>query len=158
VPDDGIDQEAGRATELDGPLHALDGVLGQELQDADVLPCPRADAVLSLQVGTQLAEYARQIPVTVQVGVIERGRLPLQRHQIVQRLQQLLALGVRAQVPGDDLAAGHDGDVIDVALDRHRLERERARHAVVVRVEADGLVLVHLGRLGHAGVEGPRGE
>jgi hypothetical protein len=158
VPRDGLDQEAARAAELDGPLHALDRVLCQQLQHADILPRSRAAAVLPFEVGTQLGEHGRQFPVPVDVGVIERRRLPLQRHQIVQRVEHLLALGVRAHVPGNDLAAGYDRDLSDVALDRHRLERERPRHAVVVRVEADGLVLVHRGRLGHARVESPLGQ
>jgi hypothetical protein len=158
VPQDGLDREAARAAELDGPLHALDGVLGQELQDADVLPRPRRGAVLPLQVRAQLGENTRQIPMPVDVGVIQRRRLPLQHHQVVQRVEPLLALGIRARVPGDDLAAGHDHHLIDVALDGHRLERERPRHAVVVGVEANGLILVHLGRLRHARVERPFGE
>jgi hypothetical protein len=59
VPRDGLDQEAARATALDGPLHALDGVLGQQLQHADVLPRTRTGAVLPLQVSAQLAENTR---------------------------------------------------------------------------------------------------
>ena len=52
------------------------------------------------------------------------------------------------------LAPGDDHDPVDVALDRHHLERARPRHAVAVGVEGDGLVLVDDDRgMDHAGVE-----
>ena len=60
---------------------------------------------------------------------------------------------------GDDLAVRHDHDAIDVALDRHRLERKRARHAVTIAVEGDGLILVDRDRgLDHARVEPMLGQ
>ena len=42
----------------------------------------------------------------------------------------------------DDLASGHDHDLVDVTLDRHHLEGEGSRNAVPIAVEGDGLVLV----------------
>ena len=65
----------------------------------------------------------------------------------------------RPRVRRDDLASGHDHDPVDVALDRHHLERERPRHAVAIAVESDGLILVHRDRgTDHAGVEPMLGQ
>jgi hypothetical protein len=93
------------------------------------------------------------LPAAEDVGVIQRCRLAVERLQVVLRIEALLVLAIRARVLGQHLAVGHDLDVVHVALDRHRLEGGRARHAVAVAVEANGLVLVHLGRLADARIE-----
>lgn len=76
----------------------------------------------------------------------------------MQRVKNLLALPIRADMAGDDLVAGDDLDAVDVALDGHGLEGEGSRHAVGIAVEAGGLILVHLGRLADAGIERRLGQ
>ena len=54
----------------------------------------------------------------------------------------------------DDLAYGHNHDLVDVTVDRHHLEGEGSRNAVPIAVEGDGLVLVHGDRrTDHTGIE-----
>ena len=58
------------------------------------------------------------------------------------------------RVGRDDLALRHDHDPVDIALDRHHLERELPRDAVPVAIEGDGLILVHRSRgADDAGIE-----
>jgi len=71
----------------------------------------------------------------------------------VQRIEDLYAMLVAAWMTRNHLGAGHDLEVRDVALDRHRAERERPRHAVRVVVKSHGLILVRLGRLHDARIE-----
>ncbi len=141
---------------FDGPLHHFDRVLPQQLHDARVVFDAAAWPVPLLQVGTQLGKERRQLPAPEDVGVIERRRLALQCFQVMLRIQALLVPAIRPRIPGEHLAGGHDLDVIHVALDRDCLKRGRARRAVAVGIEAHGLVLVHLGRLEDARVEGKR--
>ena len=54
----------------------------------------------------------------------------------------------------NDLASGHNHDLVDVTLDRHHLEGESSRNAVPIAVEGDSLVLVHRDRrTDHTGIE-----
>jgi hypothetical protein len=157
VLDDRLDVIAGAAVaQEDRSLDARHRMLGQELQDADVLPRAGRGAAPLFQIGTQLREHRRQLPVLVHIGMIERRRLAAQHRQIMQRIEDLHAVLVAARMARDDLSAGHDFDVSDVALDRHRAEREHARHTVRVVVETHGLILVRLGRLRDARIECPR--
>lgn len=88
------------------------------------------------------------------VGVVQRRRPALQRVQVMPRVENLLMLAVAAWVRGDHLAVLHDVHTRDVGFDRYRLEGGAARYAVAVGVVADHLVLIGLGQLHHAGVEG----
>jgi hypothetical protein len=88
------------------------------------------------------------------VGVVHGRRPALQRVQVMSRIEDLLMLAVATRVRGDHLAALHNVHTLDVGFDRHGLEGGAAWHAVAVAVVADHLVLVSLGRLQHAGVEG----
>jgi hypothetical protein len=110
--------------------------------------------VLLLQGRPQLTEDGRQVPAAEDVGVIERCRPALQRRQVVLRIKDLFVLRVRAGMRGNHLAAEHHVDAPDVGFDRHSLKGGTARHAIAVVVEADHLVLVGLGRLDQARVEG----
>jgi hypothetical protein len=133
--------------QVDGAFDLGHGVLGQALQHADVLPRPARGAVLCFQVLPQLAENGRQLPAAIDVGVIERCRLAAQADQVMERIEDLLALAVTARMAGDALALGHDLNMFDVRLDRHLAKGVTTRHAVVVVIEADRLILVHLARL-----------
>ncbi len=115
-------------------------------------------SVLLLQIRPQFAEQRRQLPAAKNIGVIERRWSPLQRAQIMVRIEDLLVFAVAARMRGDDLAAAHDVDPLDVGLDRHDLKCCRARHAVTVVVEANHLVLVGFGRLHDARIEALLGQ
>ncbi len=151
---DVLDVEAGvRSAALDGPLHHFRRLFRQGLHHADVVLDAAARPVLFFQSGPQFAKQRRQMPAAKDVGMIQRGRLPPQRLQVVLRVKTLFVLTIRPGMPSDHLAVGHHVDVVHVALDRHRLKRGGPRRAVAIVVEADGLVLVHLGRLEDARVE-----
>ncbi len=138
----------------DRPPHLRRRVpLAQELQDADEVPNPSGSAVLTFQVGTQFVEDRGELPVAEDVGVIQRRRLASEDFQVMKRVEVLLEVAVQARMPGHDLVAGHDDDLVHVALHRHGPKGVAARHAVVVAVETHGLILVHLRRLRDAGVE-----
>ena len=72
----------------------------------------------------------------------------------MERIEDLLALAVTAWLAGNALAVRDNFDVFDISLDRHLAKGPGTRHAVVVVIEADGLILVHLGRLHDARIEG----
>jgi hypothetical protein len=98
------------------------------------------------------------LPAAKHIGVIERRRPPPQRAQVMQRIEDLFVLAVAARMRGDDLAAQHDVDPLDISLDRHRLEGRAARHAIAVVVEAHHLVLVGLGRRNDTGIKARFGQ
>jgi hypothetical protein len=151
----GFDVETGGAPALlHGPLHLGDGMVLQQLQDADVVLDAAAGTVLPFQGCTQVAEESRQLPAAENVGVVQRRRPALEGRQIMLGIEDLLVLVVAARVRGDHLAAEHDVDARDIELDGDGLESGRARHAVAIVVAAYHLVLVNLGRLHDAGIEG----
>jgi hypothetical protein len=125
----------------------------QQLQDANVVLDAPSGAVLFLQRCAQVAEDSRQLPATKDVGVIERRRPALQGDEVVLRIEDLLVLAVRARMRGDQAAAEHYVDVVDVGLDDDRLESSRSRHTVAVVVETHHLVLVGLGGLDDRRIE-----
>jgi hypothetical protein len=63
-------------------------MFGQQLQNANVLTRPGQGAVLFFQRLPQFRERGRQLPVFVDVGVIQSRRLPAEGHQVVQRIEQ----------------------------------------------------------------------
>lgn len=140
----------------DRAVHTLQRMLGQQLQDANVLTRPGQGAVLFLQRLPQLRERGRQLPVFVDVGVIQSRRLPPEGHQVVQRIEHLHAARVRAPMARDDAPLGHHLQVFHIGLDGHRRKGVSTWHAVSVVIKTHGLVLVHLGSLGHTGVESAR--
>ena len=145
---------AARLALHDRPLHARGRVpLVQQLQDADEVANASGSAVLAFQVDAQLAEDRWQLPVAEDIGVIQRRRFAAEDFQVMKRVEVLLETAVQARMPRHDLVAGHDDDLVHVALHRHGPKGVAARHAVAVAVEAHGLILVHLRRLRDAGVE-----
>ena len=143
---------------LNGAGHALHRMFAQQLQHADELPTARWRPQLLLEAGTQAIERGRQSPVAVDRRMIERCDATPQRDQVVQRIQDQLTMPVAANMLRDDAIDEDNPDPVDGGLDRHRLERRVARHAVTVAVEAGRLILVHLRRGEHARLERPRGQ
>jgi hypothetical protein len=154
-----FDVVARRATaRLDHALHPVDGVLLQQLQDANVVLDTAAGAVLLLQGFAQFAEHRRQLPAAKDVGVIQRRRPALQAAEVVLGIEDLLVPAVATRMRGDHLAAEHHVNAVDGRLDGDGLESSRARHAVAVIVETHHLVLVGLGGLDDTRMEALLGE
>ena len=98
------------------------------------------------------------MPMTVDVGMVQGGRSPFERDQVMNGVEDLFASAIATIMTSDDPPVRHDLDVIDVALDGHVPKGIGSGDAVVVVVEADGLVLIDLGFLADTGVEPPVGE
>jgi hypothetical protein len=145
---DRLDVEASRvAALLDDTLHLLDRMRFEQLQHARVLLNATAATVLLLQGGTHFVEECRQAPAAKDLRVVQRCRPALQRLQVMPRIEHLLMPAVAARVRGDDLGSLHHVEAVDVDLDRDVLEGGRARHAVAIGVDADGLIFIHSGWL-----------
>jgi hypothetical protein len=139
-------------------FHTLDGVMSEQLQHADVLAGAGALSEPGFEVTAEIGEYCRELPVAVDRCMVERGRLAFQNNQKMQRIEHFFAVTVAPCVRGNNLAVGHDLDVIDVALHGHRTERPPPRHTITVAVERRRLVFVYLAGLEHTGVERTRGN
>jgi hypothetical protein len=143
---------------LDDALHLVDGVVIEQCQHAHVMLDAARRAVLLLQRFAQFAEDGRQLPTAKDVGVIERRRPVLQSTQVVLRIEDLLVSAVGTWMHGNYLRAPHHVDAVDISFNRDGLECRRPRHAVAVIVETHHLILVGLGGLSDARIEGRLGE
>jgi hypothetical protein len=119
----------------------------EQLQHAGVLLDAAAAAVLPFQDGPQFVEECRQVPAAKDIRMIQRCRPALQSLQVMPRIEHLLVAAVAARVRGDNFGTPHHVDTVDIDLDGDVLERGRARHAVAIGVDADGLILIHAGGL-----------
>lgn len=130
-------------------------MLTQQLQDADVLPYAAPGTMSLFQPHPEFPEHRRQLPVAVHVRVIQGGRSAAERHQVMQRIENLVAGVVAAPMRRHNLIPVNDLDAVNVAFDRHGLERDGARDAVAHLVEPHELVLVDFRRPANAGVKTP---
>jgi hypothetical protein len=145
---DRLDVEASRgAALLDDTLHLLERMRFEQLQQARVLLNATAATVLLLQGGAQFVEEGRQVPATKDIRMVQRCRPALQCFQIMARIEHLLVSAVTARVRRNDVGTPHHVDAVDIDLDRDVLEGGRARHAVAIGVDADGLIFIHSGWL-----------
>ena len=143
----------GAAQLFDRLRHRWNRMLPQQFQHAHVLPHSEAAAVPIFQPCSQFAKRRRKFPVAINVRVIQSGRASTQRHQIMQRIKNLVARFIAALMRGHDLELMNDVDPIDVAFHRDGLEGHRSRDAVRHVVEACELILVDFRGLSDAGVE-----
>jgi len=143
----------GAAQLFDRLSHRRDGMLPQQVQHADELPDSHTGAMAVFQPCAQLAEDRWEFPVAIHVRVIQRCRTPGERHQIMQRIKNLVARFIAPLVRSHDLIAMHDLNAIDVAFDRHGLEGRLAGDAVADFVKTGELVLIDFRRLADAGIE-----
>lgn len=135
-------------------LHTRNGMNVQQVQDADKVPSARQRSVPRFQTLTKVLENRWQFPLSKNVRVIQGGRPTLQRGQVMQRVEHLTAWLIAAFMPGNHLAGNDDLDVFDVRFHRSCLKGAALRHTVTHLVEAGRLVLVDLGLLIEASVEG----
>jgi hypothetical protein len=68
---------AARLTEADAAFDPLDGMMREQVQDADVLTGAAAWSEAGFQVAAEVSERNRQFPVAVDRSQIERGRFAL---------------------------------------------------------------------------------
>jgi hypothetical protein len=81
-------------------LDAGHRVLGQQLQDADVLPRAGTHPQPPLQRPAVLRQGGRQLPVAGDRGVVQRRRPLPQRHQVVRGVEHPLAGAPTHRAPG----------------------------------------------------------
>lgn len=91
--------------------------------------------------------------MAIDVCVIQVGRLPIKRREIMERIEHLLALAVDPLVPGDEAPITEHFDPIDIRLHRHRLKGMPTGHAVAVLLPGDRLILVDLAAGAYRGIE-----
>lgn len=154
--DRGIEAATRQATG-DRVLHMFDGVVGQQLQHADVMSRSQARSVLLFQRTPESVKDTRQLPVAIYRCVIESAGLTFQNHQEMERIEYLLPSLVTAEVGGDGRSFTDHFDAVHISLHTHRSKRPSTRHAVAVAIESDRLVLVHLARLYDARIEAMAG-
>ena len=145
--------DAFAAAGLDGLKNPNQRMLSQQLQHANKMPSARQRTVTRYKTFTQLRKRRRQTPVAVDGRVIEIGWLEPERGQIVQRIEHLFALAIRAIVPGHEHSVADDFDAIDVGFYGDRGEGMPPRHAVAILLPGDCLVFVDLTDFADRGFE-----
>jgi hypothetical protein len=144
APPDGLDVVARWATaRRDQALHLVKGGFVQQWQDAHEVLDTAAGALLFLQGFAEIA--------------IQPCRPAWQGTQVVVRIENLLVFAIGMRRRGDHRAAAHDGKAVAVGLDADGPERRGPGHAIAVVVETHHLVLIGLGGLDEARIEGPLG-
>jgi hypothetical protein len=96
----GADYDFG-TTLLNGFLHDLQRVFGQQLQDPDVLPRSGGQAVAFLEVFPQLLEARGQLPAVEHEGVIQGRRPATENGQVMPRFNDPFGASVAADMTGD---------------------------------------------------------
>ncbi|MEM9591779.1 MAG: hypothetical protein AAF967_10635 [Pseudomonadota bacterium] len=146
-------QHAFASTDLQGLLDALQRMLGQQPQHADVMASARMPTMAGLKAIAQLAKRRRKAPIAIDVCVVQVGRLAIKRRQIVQRIEHLFALAVRSLVSRHEDVVANDLNSIDVRLDGYRLKGVSTRHAVAILIPGRRLVLVDLADFAYLRIE-----
>jgi hypothetical protein len=135
-------------------LHTRNGMNGQQVQDAGKVPPSRQRPVPRFQTLTKFLENRWQLPLAKNVRVIQGGGPTLQRGQVMERVKHLAAGFVAAFMPGNHLAGNDNLDAFDIGFHGCGLKGAALWHTVTHLVEAGRLVLVDLGLLIDASVEG----
>ena len=104
----------------------LDGMVGQQLEDADILPGAGAETEPLFEVAVQVGERWRQVPIAVDRGVVQGRRFALQNHQKMQGIEHFFAVAIAASVRCHLLPVGDHDDALDVPFHRHRGRRTAA--------------------------------
>jgi hypothetical protein len=152
--DNAVGVRAFRAAQLfDRLRHRWDGMLPQQFQYAHELADSVTRTVPIFQPRSQFAERRREFPIAVHIRVVQGRRASGEGHQIMQRIENLVARFIAPLVRGHDLIVMDDVHSIDVAFDRHGLEGRLAGDAVADVVETGELILIDFRRFADAGIE-----
>jgi hypothetical protein len=141
-------------TSFDRLLDSLDRMLGQQLQDPDVVPRPRSGTMPGLELFAQRGKDRRQFPVAKHRRMIQRRRATTQNRQIMLLLHDQLSSLVTPPMRSHHRALGHHVDLIDIRLDRDLLKCPATGDGIAIGVVADGLVFIDFGLCGDTSVEG----
>ena len=113
-------------------------MVDHQLQDAHEPPCAGIRPEVLFQLGTKRGEAGRELPVPADRL---RSIAVSARSQVMEVTERSTAARLQGPLVGrHDLAAGHDYDLVDIALDRHQLECERPWDAVTIAIEGDGSI------------------
>ena len=106
------------------------------------------------QIAAEACEGRRQLPVTVDRGMVQRGGFSLQNDEKMAGFQHPFVLGV---TPGmgrhHGRSFGDDVDSVDIPLHGHVPKRPPPGDAVTVAVERHGLIFIHRTGKNDAGVK-----
>ena len=138
-------------------LHSGDRMLGQQLQDPDVLTSTGGGAIPGLEIFSQRGKNRRQFPVAKHRRMIQRRRTTAQNRQIMLLLNDQLPPLVTAPMRSHHRALGHDVDPVNVSLDRDLLKRPATGNGIPIGVVADGLVFIDFDLCGDTSIEGVGG-
>ena len=138
-------------------LYPSDRMLGQQLQDPDVLTSPGGGAISSLEIFSQRGKIRRQFPVAKHRRMIQRRRATAQNRQVMLLLHDQLPPLVTTPMRSHHRTLGHDVDPMDIRLDRNLLKGPATGDGVPIGVVADRLIFIDLGLCGDTGIEGTGG-
>ena len=138
-------------------LHSWDRMLGQQLQDPDVLTSPVRRAIPGLEIFSQRGKNRRQFPVAKHRRMIQRRRATTQNRQIMLFLHDQLPPLVTTPMRSHHRTLGHDVDPMNIRLDRDLLKGPATGDGVPIGIVADRLVFIDFGLCGDTGIEGAGG-
>jgi hypothetical protein len=147
-------QQSFPAALLDCLLDSLDRMLGQQLQDPDVLPRSGSGTIPGLELFAQRSKDRRQFPAAKHRRMIQRRRPPAQNRQIMLFLHDQLAPFVTTPMGSHHRALGRHVDPINISLDRDLLKGPTTRDGIAIGVIADGLIFIDFGLCSDTGIEG----
>ena len=146
----------GATQSLDRLQHALQRMACQQLQNADIVAHASAVPLPLFQPLPQGLERARKLPIPKDIRVVQRRRPPLQRRQIMQRIENMIVTVITTTVRCHHRSLMRQFDAIDVPLDRHRLKRTMPRDRITHVVEANELVFIDRRFRANAGIKPTR--
>jgi hypothetical protein len=117
--------------------------MDHQLHDLHKPPRAGTRSEMLFQLGPERGEARRKLTVSVYRSVIQCTRLVAQGWEVIDRFKDGQPRLHGPFVSRHDLAAGHDRDPIDIALDCHQLEGKRPWNAVPIVIEGDRLIFVH---------------
>ena len=138
-------------------LYSGDRMLGQQLQDPDVLTSTVRRTIPGLEIFSQRGKNRRQFPVAKHRRMIQRRRATAQNRQVMLLLHDQLPPLVTSWVRSNHRTLSHDVDPVNVGLDRDLLKRPATGDGIPIGIVADGLVFIDFGFFGNTGIEGAGG-
>ena len=135
-------------------LYSWDRMLGQQLQDPDVLTSSARGAIPGLEIFSQRGKTRRQFPLAKHRRMIQRRRATAQNRQIMLLLHDQLSPLVTAPMRSHHRALGHHVDPVHVGLDRDLLKRPATGDGISIGIVTDRLVSIDFGLLPDTGIEG----
>jgi len=134
-------------------LHTLSRMGSQQLQYPHILFRSSWTTMPVFQTLSQRIEHRWQLPLSVDIRVIQRSRTTRQCRQIMQWIEYLFPFFIASGMRCHNSILKHNFNTIHVPLDGDRLKRTLPRHAVVHVIKPHKLILVHFRLPANAGIE-----